>query len=90
MRFCCVDFQTTTTTQALFDQVIKYLGLTEKFFFGLTQLQGRNTFQNSYRKTQYKQQNCRVLADYWMKNQQQRYIGQGAKLAELTGMKMDF
>ena len=33
-------FQATATTQVLFDQVIKYLGLTEKFFFGLTQLQG--------------------------------------------------
>ncbi|XP_078359591.1 tyrosine-protein phosphatase non-receptor type 13-like [Oculina patagonica] len=31
--------EVTSTTQALFDQVIKYLGLTEKFFFGLTQLQ---------------------------------------------------
>ncbi|XP_022779941.1 tyrosine-protein phosphatase non-receptor type 13-like isoform X3 [Stylophora pistillata] len=32
--------EVTSTTQDLFDQVIKYLGLTEKFFFGLTQQQG--------------------------------------------------
>ncbi|XP_068744131.1 tyrosine-protein phosphatase non-receptor type 13-like isoform X2 [Montipora capricornis] len=31
--------ETTATTQVLFDQVIKYLGLTEKIFFGLTQEQ---------------------------------------------------
>ena len=45
-----MDFQATATTQALFDQVIKYLQLTEKFFFGLTQLQGRVHFQKSGRK----------------------------------------
>ena len=45
MSFCHVDFQATATTQALFDQVVKYLELTEKFFFGLTQLQGTMHFK---------------------------------------------
>lgn len=45
MSFCHVDFQATATTRALFDQVVKYLELTEKFFFGLTQLQGRMHFK---------------------------------------------
>ena len=61
MSFCHVDFQATATTQTLFDQVIKYLELTEKFFFGLTQLQGRNAFKNTCRKIKYKQQSCGVL-----------------------------
>lgn len=38
------NFQATATTQVLFDQVIKYLGLTETFFFGLTQLQGERKY----------------------------------------------
>ena len=40
-----MDFQANATTQALFDQVVKYLELTEKFFFGLTQLQGTIHFK---------------------------------------------
>ena len=60
-----MDFQATATTQALFDQVIKYLGVTEKFFFGLTQLQGDNKFQNSCVKMHCEQKNSQVLAD-WM------------------------
>lgn len=43
---CELFFQVTSTTQDLFEQVIKYLGLTEKFFFGLTQLKGERKFQN--------------------------------------------
>lgn len=68
MSFCHVDFQATATTQALFDQVVKYLELTEKFFFGLTQLQGRMHFKIPVEKNcTYKQQNCGVLAD-WITN----------------------
>ena len=50
MIVCGVDFQATATTQTLFDQVIKYLGLTGKFLFGLTQLQGRIHFKTPVEK----------------------------------------
>ena len=50
---CELFFQVTSTTQDLFEQVIKYLGLTEKFFFGLTQLKGERKFQNVSIKRQF-------------------------------------